>query len=246
MRTQLIITDLTRMQRGMVCIAGFDPKGCCIRPILSPPGIPENALFDQGEPAIFPSAKVEFFLLRARPQPPHTEDVYFVEGSTRYIERIDYMEEILKKDLYESVRAIFAQPIIHDLGYSVLDCTGPRSIGTLQPGKINQVAYSHEAVNDAWDYRLSFEDPKGETYRLKITDLTWHYYCDSLRAQGETPAGIADKLTDNLKSRTVYLRIGLSRGWKKYPDRCFLQVNGIHTFPDYLEGKIFADFTSQS
>jgi hypothetical protein len=23
---------------------------------------------------------------------------------------------------------------------------------------------------------------------------------------------------------------------------CYLQVNGIYTFPDYLEGKCFADF----
>jgi hypothetical protein len=246
MKTQLVITDLTRMQRGMVCIAGFDPNGRCIRPILSPPGIPEKALFDQGKPVIFPSARVEFFLLRNRPQPPHTEDVYFVEGSPRFIERIDDLEDVLKKGLYESVQEIFAQPILNEPGYSVSDCTGPRSIGTIQPGKINNVVYGHEAVNDAWDYRLSFDDLKGETYRLKITDLTLHYYCDNLRAQGETPAGIAEKLTRELESRTSYLRIGLSRGWKKYPGRCFLQVNGVHTFPDYLEGKIFADLISCS
>jgi hypothetical protein len=245
MRTSLVITDLTRMQRGMVCIVGFDPKGRCIRPVLPPPGIPENALFDQGKPIIFPSARVEFFLLRSRPQPPHTEDVYFVEGSSRFIERIDNLEDVLKNDLYESVQDIFAQPILCDPGYSVLDCAGPRSIGTIQPGKINHVVYSHEAANDAWDYRLSFDDSKDETYRLKITDLTWHYYCDNLRAQGETPAGIAEKLTGKLKSRNIYLRIGLSRGWKKYPERCFLQVNGVHTFPDYLEGKIFADMMSR-
>jgi hypothetical protein len=80
---------------------------------------------------------------------------------------------------------------------------------------------------------------------IVITDLTWHYYCDSLRARGETPAAIADKLTGELKMRNTYLRIGLSRGWKKYPERCFLQLNAIHTFPDYLEGKIFADFVSR-
>ena len=37
-------------------------------------------------------------------------------------------------------------------------------------------------------------------------------------------------------------RIGLSRGWAKFPDRCFLQVNGVYTFPDYLQGKTFAEF----
>jgi hypothetical protein len=44
------------------------------------------------------------------------------------------------------------------------------------------------------------------------------------------------------KKNTIYLRIGLSRGWQKYPDRCYLQVNGVFTFPDYLDGKTFLDY----
>ncbi len=39
MKTQLVITDLTRMQRGKVCIAGYDATHQCIRPTLPPPGI---------------------------------------------------------------------------------------------------------------------------------------------------------------------------------------------------------------
>jgi hypothetical protein len=246
MRTPIVVTDLTRMQRGMVCIAGIDDAGRCIRPVLSQPGIPETALYNQGQPVIFPSARVEFFLLRPRPQPPHTEDVYFVEGSPHFIERVEDFEDVLKKSFFASVQRIFDQPIIHDPGYSVMDCAGPRSIGTIRPGKITQVIYTHEAANDAWDYRLTFEDGEGEIYRLKITDLTWHYYCDSLRERHFTPDRIAEKLTEELKSKSIYLRIGLSRGWNKYPERCFLQVNGIHTFPDYLDGKIFADFKPSS
>ncbi len=246
MKTPIVVTDLTRMQRGMVCIAGVDDKGRCVRPVLPPPGIPETALYNQGTPIIYPTARVEFFLLRARPQPPHTEDVYFVEGTPRFIERVEKIEYVLKGSLFPNVQEIFAQPILRDPGYSVMDCRGPRSIGTVQPVNIIQVSYSHEAANDAWDYRLAFEDGEGEVYRLKITDLTWHYYCDNLRALGYTPARIAEKLTGELQSMRVYLRIGLSRGWKKYPDRCFLQVNGVHTFPDYLGGKIFADFISLS
>jgi ATP-dependent DNA helicase RecQ len=42
----------------------------------------------------------------------------------------------------------------------------------------------------------------------------------------------------------VVLRIGLTRHWDAYPDRCFLQITGIHTFPDYLEGQTFADFAT--
>jgi hypothetical protein len=30
-------------------------------------------------------------------------------------------------------------------------------------------------------------------------------------------------------------------GKSKYPDRCYLQVTGIYSFPDHLSGRIWAD-----
>lgn len=45
-----------------------------------------------------------------------------------------------------------------------------------------------------------------------------------------------------LGASDVYLRIGLARGWDKLPDRCYLQITGIYTFPDYLGGREFVDF----
>jgi hypothetical protein len=41
---------------------------------------------------------------------------------------------------------------------------------------------------------------------------------------------------------TTLLRIGLARLWEKFPDRCYLQITGIYTFPDYLRGRTFTDF----
>jgi hypothetical protein len=79
-------------------------------------------------------------------------------------------------------------------------------------------------------------------FRLKITDLTWHYFCNSLRGQFASADPCAAEMVRMLQDKHVYLRIGLSRGWKKFPERCFLQLNGIYTFPDYLDGKTFADF----
>jgi len=40
----------------------------------------------------------------------------------------------------------------------------------------------------------------------------------------------------------LYLRIGLTRGWGEYRDRRFLQITGVHSVPDYLDGRCFADF----
>ncbi len=117
-------------------------------------------------------------------------------------------------------------------------------LGTVRPSSIIRAIYA-EGPEGAWDYRLMFTDSLGKFYRLKITDMTWHYFCDSLREKGQEPPEIASYLTGLLRSRKVYLRIGLARGWKKFPGRCYLQINGIYTFPDYLEGKIYNDFVSK-
>jgi hypothetical protein len=126
-------------------------------------------------------------------------------------------------------------------GFFVLDCQGERSLGTIYPKEINEVIYEASEETEAWDYRIKFQDDSGQIYRLKITDLSWQYFCHSLRSETHEPKRIASELSQTLRDRRVYLRIGLSRGWNKYPERCFLQVNGVYTFPDYLEGRTFAD-----
>lgn len=243
MKTQLAITDLTRMQRGCVCVAGYDKAGQCIRPVLVPPGIKETSLFATGQPVIFPFAVVEYILAQPRPQPPHTEDHLYDPATVKFVRRVrdEKREQLLQLSLFNDVAAIFEQPIHDERGYYVLEGVGPRSIGTILPLDVAEVKYEQDA-NAKWNYRLRFVDGGGCIYRLKITDLTWHYYCHSLLDETHSPGQIARLLTDQLQNCKVYLRIGLARGWAEHPGQCYLQVNAIHTFPDYLAGKTFADF----
>jgi hypothetical protein len=111
MKTKLVITDLTRMHYGRICIAGYNKDHCCVRPVLPPPGIPESALAQHGKPVIFPFALVEFNLLQPDPQPPHTEDYFFENESPRFVRRVENRLEVLRWSLFESVSAIFEQPI---------------------------------------------------------------------------------------------------------------------------------------
>jgi len=242
-KKQLVITDLTRMQRGRVCVAGYDKDGQCIRPVRPPPGIGEDTLRRQGQPAVFPFAVVEYDLLEHRPQPPHTEDWLYDPAAVRFVRRIADANRarVFEWSLFDTVSAIFEQPILSDPGHYVMDGRGPRSLGTIRPQAILKAVYE-PGPEGTWDYRLSFVDGETALYRLKIVDLTWHYYCDSRREADHTPAQIAAELTDVLKSSAVYLRLGLSRGWAKFPQRCYLQITAIHTIPDYLEGRTFADF----
>jgi hypothetical protein len=241
MKKRLVITDLTRMQQGHVCICGYDKEHACIRPILLH-GIPETALVKDGKPIIFPFALVEFDFLSPRPEAPHTEDYFYISSSPVFIQRVTHPEKVLDWSVFETVVDIFEQPVLTDFGFSVMDCQGPRSVGTIRPKSIHKISYDQSIERGAWDFRLNFYDQSDGYFRLKITDLTWHYYTNSLKNQFPDPNGLAQEMSRMLHGKDVYLRIGLARGWKEHPDRCFLQVNGIYTFPDYLDGKTFVDF----
>jgi hypothetical protein len=242
MKTRLIITDLTRMHHQNVCMAGYTKDHQCIRPVSTGGGIPEASLFLDHKAILYPFSEIELELQNSKGRAPHTEDWTFNAWSLRFIREVELREEVLKWSLYDSVQAIFEQEILKDPGYYVLDCKGSRSLGTLVPSKVLGVRYEPGSEGN-WDYRITFTEQNGSSYRLKIVDLTWQYYCDSLRDETNTPKEIADSLTKDLENRQIYLRIGLARGWQKFPERCYLQITGIHTFPDYLNGKNFSHFS---
>ena len=243
MKISLVITDVTRMQEGRVCIAGYDRHRKCVRPVLPPPGIHERTLYVNDCVVVFPFAVVEYDLLQPVPHPPHTEDYRYDPASIRFVERLDEKRKqvILTRTVFQSVQAIFEVPIYSDVGHYVMDGQGPRSLGTTRPRQILKAIYE-QSPEGKWKYRLGFVDGDGTTYWLTVTDLAWRYYCDYQRQNGRDPKGITSELTTALKSSQVYLRIGLARGWKEYPDRCFIQMTGVYTFPDYLNGRTFADF----
>lgn len=245
MKTQLVITDLTRMQRGRVCIAGYTPDGCCIRPVLPPPGIPESSLVVNGRPVIYPFAQIELRLVEPKPQPPHTEDYLYDPWSVRHLHEVSERRPLLDATTFPGVAPIFDQPVLQGPGYYVLDCQGARSLGTVQPSQIHEISYSAEE-DGVGAYRMSFVDFDQKWYKLKVTDLTFQYYCRSLRNEITRPEKIARKVSEDFQQRQVYLRIGLARGWAKYPERCFLQITGIYTFPDYLQGKTFYNFLDEN
>ncbi|MEW5872918.1 MAG: hypothetical protein AB1894_26905 [Chloroflexota bacterium] len=242
MINRLVITDLTRMQRGRVCIAGYDKTHTCFRPVLPHPGILESKLFQGDQPVIFPFALIEMELLTPIPEPPHTEDVIYNPDSVTFVRAVQSREEVLGWSLFPSIGDLFEQPVLSGPGYYVKSCQGPRSLGTIQPAAVTEIIYE-KGEEGAWDYRLAFTDQAGLSYKLKITDLTWHYYCDSQRDERSAPQDIAAELGRKLQSSRVYLRIGLARGWHKFPERCYLQLTGIYTFPDYLEEHSFASLS---
>ncbi len=242
MKKRLVITDLTRMQEGRVCVAGYDPGVQCVRPVLPPPGILEYMLGLPGKPIVFPGAEVELDLGEPTPSPPHTEDVPFAPHSVTFVRRLpdSAWRDLLQATTRESVEAVFGQPIHREPGHYVMDGSGPRSLGTLRPRDV--LGGTYESKDGTARYRLGFVDGSGTVYWLAVTDLAWRYYIDRQGECGRAPEQIARDLLGILQERDVFLRLGLARGWEKHPGLCSVQITGVHTFPDYLKGRTFADF----
>ncbi len=234
------------MRQGRVCIAGYDSNGRCVRPVLPPTGIPESSLYSRGRLIVFPFAVVAFNLQKQISQPPHTEDWCHDPTSVSFIKRLndEQKREILEKSLFRDVATLFQVPILAGPGHYVMAGQGLRSLGTVRPKQRLEAIY--EQRENEWKPRVVFVDAGNATYRLTVTDLCWRYYCDYQCKAGHSGEEISAVLTKKLRASQVYLRIGLARGWDKYPDRCYVQVTGIYTFPDILEGKTMADFAPDS
>ena len=108
-------------------------------------------------------------------------------------------------------------------------------MGTIKAVKVLGVNYSMKEVGK-YRYRITFSDMSEEVYNLPVTDCAFRRYCDRLRVlEGRSTSAIGLELQQRLNQREVFLRVGLTRPFAKMHNRCYLQVSGIHAFPDYRE-----------
>ncbi len=247
MKQQIAITDLTRMQEPTVCIAGYARDGRCIRPVIPFQGIGEWFLHKDDRLIIRPFAVVELDFVRHVPEAPHTED-WEIDRFHRRLVTAQLSEEkklkLLERSASDSMSAIFGAEIHDDFGFYVRAGEGERSLGTVRPAEIMALVYESKAGGKS-GYRIVFKDQTAQTYRLAITDLAYRHYLDYGRVKLSYPLDdLTSQLTRFFNRHTTFLRIGLARLWEKYPDRCYLQVTGIHTLPDYLRGRAFTDFVA--
>jgi len=227
----ITITDLSRMGGDRVCIFGLDEYGNPVRPTL-PSGIRERNLFDDDNKFIIrPFAEIKFNLLRNAPQPPHTEDYILNPRVKPELVRDltpQESERLLNENLYPAVNEIFGAPIYQ---YRYLrKGEGERSLGTIKADRLLFFEYGLKD-NGKYEYRITFNDATGATYNLPITDCAFRNYCNNLKdIQEGNIQSIPWKLLRNLNRKSIYLRVGLTR---EFRDVHWLQVSGIHTFPDY-------------
>lgn len=231
----LIITDVTKMSGNSVCIAGYDLTSKCIRPVLFRSQIKREHLFKNNSLIIYPGAKVNFEFIQKDPQPPHTEDYIFKEEFIEYEGKTTVKEwkEVLDCSAYHTFEELF--PSLEDRCVPPV-AAGP-SLGTLIPNDIPVVLcddYNPQRPRP----RMDIIDGAGISIKwIPINDLAfWSLFKNAVsKAKGNCNKA-TEILNKNLIEKKVYLRLGLTRPFAKpsEPDKkvCWLQVNGIHTFPD--------------
>lgn len=227
----LIITDLSRMKDDRVCICGVDSQGSTIRPVL-PYGVRERNLVDkQGRSIIKPFAVVNFELLKAKPQPPHSEDVRWdLIRQPKFIRNLSLEErkEFMEQLSFNRVQEIFGAPIIEN---RFIKEDAIRSIGTLKPQEISEIKISENDEGE-YKYRMVFSDNDYETFNLPVTDLAFREYFTKQLEKCYSSPYIADELLDNFEKNESFLRLGLTR---KFNDVYWIHVTGAYTFPYYKE-----------
>lgn len=243
-KAAVTITDLTRMQGERVCVAGYTERGQCVR-LGFPTGGPTEAwLRLDAQRVIRPFSVVDLDLLWPTPEPPHTED-WVIDPECRALRGLlpaSQQEALLKRLDDGSAESIFGAEIRQGPGFYVLAGQGERSLGTVRPGRLDEV-HCFQRDGGRWDYRLGFTDQAGRRYDLAVVDLAFRCFLNCLRRKrGYSGEQAARRLTSVLSRARLYLRLGLARRWAKYPDRCYLQITGVYSFPDYLGGRCFADF----
>lgn len=253
-RKQFIVTDLTRMQGGKVCLAGIldDGSARCIRQLINGEYPSEEWLQSVEGGVVVPFSRVEIDIKSHLHHRPHVENTK-VSHEARIIEPAISMQE--RRELLETIQS----GAIDDLFMSRIDWrssskgelsggwippdSGNASLGTVR-AEVLQVHYQVDRDGKN-DYRVTFCDPTGKIYRMPVTDLAFRTALDwRRRFSGMSPTLAAIDLLHTLRGvENLWLRIGANRPWAQdehSPKVCHLQITAVHTIPDYLDGQNWA------
>lgn len=218
---KIVISEVTRMTGGLVCVAGIDLRtGGMVRP-LQPGGNnwEEEAWVNDGHFAPGNVIGLEAAQMGHRGL-PHAHEDFFVSrvsllGSVTQAELFSACNETADVDIH----TVIGEDLI-DNKY-VVEGSACRSLFcVIQPVRSLRLSDRYEKI------QLSFPSEYG-WYNLPVTDL-------KAKEAGDATAGV-----ENLQTRIdaaashVAIRLGLAREWDGHPHhnydpkRCYLQVNGI-------------------
>lgn len=233
---QVLITHLTRMYHGHICVAGLaKDMRTHIRPVLRDEGVPKGLHARLGGP-LDVGRFVDFGVLEPCGDPPEIEDHYFSPPAVRHVGTAspEHLWSILETISEDSLRSIFgealsAHPTMPQKLVTAEGC-GRASLGVWRPGERVEVNLKGRHI------RLS-TTVDGVEKSLAVTDTSL-FENDMLTASQPAVAAVKERLKD---ASEVLLCVGLGRAWTPEDSDLspmhWLQVNGIHTLPKPVHAK---------
>lgn len=249
---EILILDVTRMRQGRACLVGMKHDKQIVRPVFPHSAmLLEDLILSDGQP-IRPGS-VLTMKIHPKPgaRPPHVEDHHWHEfEETRCVRMVEPVN-------WRMVLQRLSAPVLAEAFGTQLHAkrkiepgTGICSTTTIH---IKSLIKLHAGPNmyetpGEHVYRLDFSDQTDEAYfRIPITDLNFNAYADyHLNEQGMTYDQFTAHFRRAIRRSEIFLRIGLTRPFQKsdiLDPWCWMQITGIHTIPDYLDGRCYLDFS---
>ena len=233
---RIVVTHLTRMQRGSVCIAGLDvDTGTHVRPVPPMGALPSKVTTAHGGPFDMATV-VDLGDVRPVPTPPEFEDhelTWWHARAERHVEPA-LMWDLLHCVARPSLRQLFG-PKLRYLGHprskrAVTDAgAGQASLGVLIPHGCPRLTLGRKP-DGREVVRLALSD--GEfSLDLSVTDLRL-YTNDGERPVADRVNDVASRLA---RGTGVLLSVGLTRPFSSRDGEApvhWLQVNNLHLADD--------------
>jgi hypothetical protein len=237
----LTVTDVFWMADEQVGVAGVLEDGTPVRLRVGDFGPDGDWLDAAGGGPVMAFSTLRLQLGDAPPDisPPFVEERQAAATGHHTLRKLDLPEiaAFVERTCSPSVQDIFGAQIHLDPGggkdWYVADGEGERSLGTVKPVEVQSVTVRRNRDEGFMDFRLSFRDASGESYKLTIGDLMAQSFFALLGDAGVSAHEVGRAVRDRLRAEhPQYLRIALSRPADPHPDRCYLQVASVISLHD--------------
>lgn len=228
-RKRIIITGITRMNRGNICVSGIDPETWrFIRPVF-PSGLNRDFVMEGTTQVVRHFNVVEMEFKKYKPANEyHTEDWLINENyAPKFIKHLSD-QDIIKILNYISISNLKLELEKKD-----------KSLYIVKAKKIIKIW--HEQY-EKFKVRINFMDISGNIYyHFPVTDLLLLAY---VRYMIINKKNYEMNLINRFNSNPYrYIRIGLTRAFLDRP--YWEQITALITIPDIFDGKSFAYYENQ-